>query len=129
MKSFKIIDTEIIDNTVEDKDGDIQPSEISVSINIEIDGENYYLDYQTTTTFDYGAYSSELAPYDGTDDYETLKNLFDEEDDFYKLVSDIADAANVQTLWKEYVCEKYDVDENHFNGMDANSEINLASKK
>lgn len=128
---FKIINTDVVDNAVADHDGNYQPSEISVLVEIEIDRKVYYLDFQTTSTHDYGAYSSDLAPYEGTDSYDALADMFDggtDDDQFHGLIAAIKKAADVQQKWTDYITETYIVDDDYFGGMDANSEINRMRK-
>lgn len=129
MKEFKITDTEVIDNTVADHDGNIQPSEISILVEIEINGKPFCLDFQTTNTMDYGAYSSDLWPYDGTDDYSDLEDLFDDDNEFADFIENVKTKSNAQAQWHEYVSENFNVRDEHFSGMDANSETNKAIKK
>ena len=127
--NLEIISTEIIDNAVNDGYGNFKISEVSILVELRYLDNIYHLDFQTTTTNDYGAYSSSLAPYDGTDSFDDLKNCFDDEDDFYSFVDIIKSESKVQKKWKNYVDEKYNVNDDHFNGMDGNSEINEATLK
>lgn len=124
MKTFKFIETEIFDNTIQDQDGKIQPSEISVGVHLEIDNKKYCLDFQTTTTRDYGAYSARLASYNENSDHEALSEIYG--DDFDEFLIAVEEEAKPQQTWQQYVNENYELDENHFNGLDANSNVNSA---
>jgi hypothetical protein len=134
---MKILNTEIIDNAVEQErqiseteyEKYIQPSEISVLVKLEHDGKTYFLDYQSTATSDYGAYSSHLKAYGGADDYDKLMCQFDDEEDFYSFLYEVKKESNAQQIRDDYVEENYQVDDGDYGGMDANSEINKAVKK
>ena len=131
---MEILNTEIIDNAhpqIDESTGNefYQPSEISILVEIELDGKNYHLDFQSTTTCDYGAYSSSLAAYDGTDDYDALFDVIDDEVKFNELLAQVKNESNAQKQRDEYVNENYEVDTDYFGGMDANSEVNRAVKK
>ena len=124
---FKILCTGIADNCQPDNKGSYQPSEVSVVVKLTDKKQQYYLDYQTTTTSDYGAYSSTLRAYDGAVSYAELEEIVGDEDALQTLIVQIAEAADVQGKWDRYMDSTYQRDTNHF-GMDANSEINSASK-
>ncbi len=124
---YKIKSAEIIDNaSYQDEDGNYQPSEISVLVEIEVAGNLYSMDFQTTGTHDYGAYSSDLWPYDGTEDYESLYALFgdDREAEFKGFIETIKTESKCQQIWQNYVNGRYLLSSDHFDGMDANSEVN-----
>jgi hypothetical protein len=125
----KILETEIFDNAMPDENGCIQPSEISVGVTIEHNGERYTLDFQTTTTHDYGAFSSILESYEGNSDHSNLSDTFEDEEQFNEFLREIKMQANPEQVWKSYVDDNYDCDLGNFGGMDANSEINKATKK
>jgi hypothetical protein len=128
LSDVTIYSTEIIDNCVADEHGYYQPSEISITVNFEVADVNYILDFQTTTTHDYGAYSSKLSAYDGNDDYDLLiENLG--EDNAQKVLQTVLEKSNAQFIRNEYVSENYTVSDEAPNGIDANSETNKAVKK
>jgi hypothetical protein len=127
---FKIKNTEIIDNSCKNQEtGLYQPSEISILVELEMDEKGFYLDFQTTNTQDYGAFSSSLAAYDGTDAYLELEDHCSENEiDFDELLKKVKKESSAQNLWIEYINENYVKNENHYGGSDANSEINEMSK-
>ena len=127
MKHFKIINTEICDNAVKDENDNYPISGISVAVTAEIDKKEYCLEFQTSSTMDYGAISSDLEINDD-DTFDELKDLFDDDDDFFGLIDAIKDKSQAQKVWREYIEKNYTVDEGHFEGMDANSEINRMKK-
>jgi len=124
---MKILKTEVIDNTVQDENGLVQPSDISVLVEFEYATKVYELDFQTTSTHDYGAYSSRLAAYDGTGDYERLDtdagNLID------PVLDLVLEKSKAQEIWQNYINKNYDVNEDHFGGIDGRSKINEAARK
>lgn len=129
---LRIIETEIIDNTTE-INGKYQIAEVSVLVKIRFLKKDFYLDFQTSNTSDYGAFSSDLAAYDGTDDYSNLQDFVEETDFLTDLFQEILDTvkekADANKKWDEYVNENYKRNSDHFGGMDANSEINEAVKR
>ncbi len=102
---IKINSTEIIDNCHSNENSEYQPSEISVLVEFEYKGVPYYLDFQTTTTYDY-AYSSKLSPYSGTDSYNDLEDACGYE--FDDIVEKIAEKSKCADKWKTYVDENYE---------------------
>jgi len=123
MKTLKIVNTEIIDNATHvSETGKQQPSEISVLVEIKYDDNDYFLDFQTTTTADYGAFSSSLSPYEGTDSYDDLKEVCG--DDFDSVIDAVEEKSECKKMWSEYVDENYKRNTGHFGGMDGNSEVN-----
>lgn len=129
MENLEILGTEIIDNAVytDQETGKKRPSEISVLVEIEYKSKNYHLDFQTTTTYDAGAFSSSLSPYDQTESYSELEELC--VDDFDDLIVKIHEKSECQKIWTDYVDENYDRNLDHYGGMDGNSEINEMVKK
>ena len=129
VETLEILETEIVDNAVytNPETGTRQPSEISVLVKIEYKCKNYYIDFQTTTTNDYGAFSSSLSPYDGTDSYDELQDACG--CDFDSIIDKIYDESNCQKIWSEYVDKNYTRNLGHYGGMDANSEINEMTAK
>ncbi len=122
----EIKNVEIVDNAVKDPlTGLFQPSEISVLVEFEISDNHFYLDYKTTTTLDYGAYSSNLWPYDGSDSYTDFEEFCRKNGlELSEIILEIKREADVQYHWKYHIDEKYVVNDDHYGGMDANSEIN-----
>jgi hypothetical protein len=125
---FEIERTEIFDNTYEDDEGNVQPSEISVGVWVRVENKLYCLEFQTTLTLDYGSYCQSLEAYE-TIDYEKLSNLFDYEDDFLEFIDNIKDEADPETSWSNYVNKNYHLNDDHFGGMDSNSCINEAKRR
>ena len=128
----EIIDTEIMDHKCgPDEDDNYCVSGVSVYVKFKIDDQEYGLDYQTSTTFDYGAISSSIRAYDGTDDYDQLREKFDDDqdDDFFSLLDEIKTKSNAQKVWNEYIGENYIRNVEHYGGVDADSEIDRMSKK
>lgn len=126
---FDVIGTEILDFAVADEEGNVRPSEISVAVTVEVKGSRYCLDFQTTTTHDYGAYSSKLESYDENDDHCSLEKVVGDDDAFADLLEAIKSEANPESEWRDYVSENYSVSDDDFGGMDANSEVNQAKVK
>jgi hypothetical protein len=121
--------TEVIDNCeYEDEDGNYQPSEISVLIGFDVAGESYNIDFQTTTTHDVGAYSSRLAAYDGDDNYSLIVEALGEHN-ARQVLKAVVEKTNAESMRAEYVSNNYTVSTEEFGGIDANSEINKATKK
>ena len=127
--NFSVLETEILDNTFADEEGNIQPAEISVSVTVMVLEKKYTLDFQTTTTHDYGAYSSTLESYAGNSDHSDLSGLFDDEDAFIEFLAEVKKAAAAESIWNDYANDTYNLNSDHFGGLDANSEINQAVKK
>ncbi len=113
--AFIIKDTEIVDQTCE---GDMNRSAISVVVEIEIDSEIFYVDYQTSTTFDAGAVSTSLDAYDGSSDYDEIEEKMGE--DFFEM---LLEKSGAQEIYEDYLEENYVLNSEHFGGMDANSEF------
>ena len=122
---FKIIETELFDHCIKNEEGDFLTSGVSVLVTIEIAGKNYVLDFQTSTTQDYGAISTTLYPYDMTDEYDEIAAMFDngsQDDGFFELLDNIKSKSDAQKKWNEYIDENYIRNDEHFGGMDAKSE-------
>ena len=110
---FKIIDTEILDHNSNYEDP--MPSMISVVVTAEVNGETYWLDYQTTGTMDYGAISSNLRAYNDTE-WDRLREDVNNDDAFDKLIVEIGKKAKVNKLcisfaahppgWAAFLCAK-----------------------
>ena len=124
MKNFKVKNTEIVDcnGEVDGQEGNARLSHISVLVEVEIDNIEVYLDYQTTQTHDYGALSTSLSSYQDSG-YEEMKELVNDEDELDELLNSIAEEAQVQKIYDDYVEEHYIRDESHFGSLDANIEI------
>ena len=132
MKEFKILETEVVDQAYPDENDNYPVSGVSVLVKIEIEDDIFYLDFQTSTTMDYGAISSKLRPYDGTTDYDKLADKFEDDilnPEFQDLLDRIEKESRAQELWDEYISENYERDESHYGGMDANSEMPCMRKK
>jgi hypothetical protein len=126
---IKVLNTEIFDNAVKNEEGEIQPSGVSVGVTILFDDVTYTLDFQTTSTGDYGAYSSTLESYDGNSDHHALEKKVEDEDEFLNLLAEIKIQAEPETVWSDYMNEKYSLSSESFDGMDGNSEVNKATVK
>ena len=120
---FKIIDTEIKDYNSNYED--MMPSMIAVVVAAEIGGETYWIDYhcQTSETGNIGARSSKLVVYEN-DEWERLRNSIDNDDEFFKLLDDIAIKAEVSAKWHEYIAQNYEPDDGSWSGLGADGEIN-----
>jgi hypothetical protein len=130
MRKFKINSTEIIDCTNEDESGNILLSGISVLVNFTIETKTFMLDFQTTETFDYSAISSNLASSDLAGvDHSSFIDFIGDDDKSEALLELIKTESNAQEIWNDYVYENFIINEDHFNGMDANSEINTAVRR
>ncbi len=121
---FEIIEKEVFDNSTKDEFGFYNVAGISVGVRINVEGTEFFIDFQTSETQDYGAISSDLAPNSANDDYDALEKIIGDDNAFHELVEGVKQAANVQHLWASYINERYIVDDGHFGGMDANSEVN-----
>ena len=130
MKNFKVKNTDIVDcnDYVEDQEENARLSYINVCVEVEIDNLDVRLVYQTTGTYDYDAISTSLRAYQDSG-YEELKELVNDEDELDELLDSIAEEAQVQKIYDDYVEEHYIRDESHFGSLDANSEINECVKK
>ncbi len=123
MKDIKIVETEVIDNTHRDENGEYCKSGVSVLVKVEFGGKELYLDFQTTTTQDYGAINSSLWPYDGTEDYDSFIEVCEKTDvDETEMIQKIKEESMAQELWQDFIDEKFITNDDHFGGMDANSE-------
>ena len=126
---FEIKYTEVIDDRVCDENDIYLASGVSVRVDVETKGNVYVLDYQTSGTLDYGAISSNLRAYDGHDDYDRLMDLVDDDEKFFKLLDEIKQESDAQGLWNEYIDENYIKNDDHYGGMDANSETGEMTMK
>ena len=136
--NINIKHVEINDNAFEqveagENDSEIryfQPSEISATVSIEVDGNHYCVEFQTQETSDYGAYNSSLAAYDDGNDYEELVHIANDNlitpEAFFDVIKQ---ESSVQEIWFNYVDDSYDRSSESFNGMDANSEVNRMVNK
>ena len=125
---MKVISTEIIDHEIRDEHDIYRPSGVSVLVEVQVNGRVFFLDYQTTTTFDYGAIFSRLAPYDNGD-YDNLRGIVNDDAKFFELIDNIKKDSRAQELWEAYIAENYNKNDDHFGGMDANSEFDEMTKK
>lgn len=126
-KQLNIKDVQITDDAHADiKTGLFSPASISVFVEIEYKNECYYLDFQSSMTHDYGAYSPTLAAYDGSDDYDRLQVNVANENRFINLLNRIKLESNAQLIYDEYMKLTYVVNDDYFSGLDANSCINSA---
>jgi len=131
-KLVKVLGTEILDHTEEHEDDEglyVQPSEVSVLVEFEYNERIYKLDFQTTNTSDYGAYSSRLYPYDGTTDYDDFAELFDWDGEALELIFEKLRSDGVQKIYNEYIAENYILSHDCFNGMHGDSLVNRAMRK
>ena len=127
---LKITSTEIADNTnLNAETGQYDVSGVSVLVEFTLDNESFTLDFQTSTTSDYGAINSYLLAYDGTDDWDRLEDMIDDDVCFYNWLTEIKIKSDAQAIWNEYIDENYTRNIDHFGGMDANSCFNEMSKK
>lgn len=130
MNTITIIGTEIFDNaSFQNEDGMFQISEVSVGVDFDLDGTTYSLDYQTSITHDAGAFSSLLRSYDEGTSHQDLAKLIDDDAAFGSLLELIAKKADVQKIWEDYINETYVKNEDHFGGIDGNSEHMWAKKR
>ena len=123
---FEIIDTGIRDHNSNYED--MMPSLIAAVVAVEVGGETYWLDYQTSEPMTIGANSSKLVAYDN-DEWERLRDDIDDDDDFYKLLADIAIKAEVSTKWHEYVAQNYEPDNGSWGGLGADDETTKTKPK
>lgn len=130
MRKFKINSAEIIDCTNEDENGNILLSGISVVVEFTIGIKTFRVDFQTTETFDNSAISSNLASSDMADlDHSSFFDFIGDDDKSEALLKLIKKESNAQEMWNDYVYDNFIINEDHFNGIDANSEINAAVRR
>ena len=136
IKKIELVENEIVDCASQDLEtGKYQPSEIMISLNVKVDNDLFYIQYQTGTTYDYGAINTTLEAYHDGDDSDL--NLFKavgfdlgyDNDNFHNFFIDLAEKMGVQECWDKYVKENYECNEDHFGGMDANSSINEMERR
>lgn len=125
---IKIIETEIIDNKIKDENNVFCPSGVSVIVRVELENKTYGLDFQTTNTADYGAISTSLAAYTDSE-YDRLKSDIDDDEKLQELMCEIKKKSNVQGIWQKYIDENYIMNDDHFGGMDANSQRDEMTRK
>ncbi len=106
---------------------DVQPGNVSVLVELEFNGDDYFLDFQTSNTSDLGAISSNLTSYDGNSDHEKLQDILG--DKFEDFLHEVKKESNVNKVWSDYINEHYVRDDSHFGGMDGNSERNEMKRK
>jgi hypothetical protein len=99
---FRVYGTEINDNSTVADDGRVYLSEVSVFVNLNFNGINYILDYQTTQ-------GVKLASYAENSDHEALRLLINDDDDFNIFLNDVAEQSRVQCVWYDYVEEHFDI--------------------
>mgnify|MGYP000391390544 CR=1 FL=1 len=131
---MNILSTEIIDNTITEEKQisdhePVMPSSISVLVEVAYKEKNYFLEFQSTTTSDYNAYSSTLSAYDESAGWSSLRDKFDNEDDFHHFLEEVKQESDAQNIRDEYVENNFNVDDGDFDGVDASSEINRATRK
>ncbi len=129
MRTFTIKSTELLDNMYEDEDGEVSIACISVAVEVEIEDNIFMLDYQTTLTHDNGAMSSKLESSDEAQaDHQKLVAYIDDCVESDALFEAIKEESCAQELWDDHVKENYVQNEDHFGGMDANSEFPMARR-
>lgn len=80
--------------------------EISVSVKIEINNSDIFIDFQTTTISE-GEYSTELYPYlDG--DFE-LEDLNEDEDVAKQIIKEIMQKGEIQKMYNDYIESNFDM--------------------
>ena len=125
--SLKIIDTEVHDNSNADDNGVYDVSGVSVVVEIKYNNTGFYIDYQTSSTHDHGAISSNLKAYN--EGLDNLESLFTDNDRYIEFLKKVWVRAGVQEKWNEYIDGKYTRNDDLCVGMDANSESNEMIKK
>ncbi len=130
MRKFKINSTEIIDCTNEDENGNILLSGISVVVEFTIGIKTFRVDFQTTETFDNSAISSNLSSSDMADlDHSSFIDFIGDDEQSEALLGLIKKESKAQEIWNDYVYDNFINNEDHFDGIDANSEINTAVRR
>ncbi len=130
MKDFIIKSTEILDNTIEYEGGVVLLSDISVSVEVEIDDRIFMLEFQTTETIDSNAISSDRkSSYEASIDHSALIKHIDDYDEHEALLKAIKKESEAQVDWDMYVDEYFVRNKDYFGGFDAKSEINVATRK
>lgn len=130
MKKIIIKSTELLDNTTEFDNGKVFLSAISVYVEVEIDNKIFKLEFQTTEAQDYGAISTDLkSSAEVSQDHSDLIDYIDDYDEHEALFDAIKDESAAQEKWDSYVNENFIRNDEYFGGVDANSEINEATRK
>ncbi len=130
MRKFKINSAELIDCTNEDESGNILLSSISVVVEFTIGIKTFRVDFQTTETLDNSAISSNLASSDMAEaDHSIFIDFIGDDDKSEALLKLIKKESNAQEIWNDYVYENFIIIEDHFDGIDANSEINTTVRR
>jgi len=129
---FQIIDTKIIDLNEEYDyaDDECSLSAISIEVEFKLNDELFTLQYQTSTTLDYGAVSSILEVVDNNYEYDAFLDWFDSEiNDFCLVIKELR--KKVQPTWNKYVDDNYIRGRSFYDGnfMDANSEEDTIKRK
>ncbi len=124
MKSIKIVNVEIIDNSVAAEIA-VEISEISVEITIEIDNKELTFQFQTANGSDYNSFNHNLELYISDFVSETATEIITENENLLLCES------NAQKIWDDYIEENYDWNPHPENSgfYDANSENRWAVKK
>ena len=98
MQNFKIINTEIVDNSQLANDGITRLTDISILVTFELDGQTYTVDFQQEDDY--------LTPYDMTEDFKKIvEAIGDKEEtlDFLRKVAEEAGAEKKVKNWKEII--------------------------
>ena len=130
--NINILNTEILDYAVDNFTNDgykqVQPSEISVLVQIEVKNIKYRLNFQTQETSDYGAFSDILKPVHDSG-LEQLLNDFCL-DEAEEIINKVEVISKVNEEWHDYVNENIILaNSSHCNFIDANSVRNIAYRK
>lgn len=132
MKKFTIISEEVFDHSdcikPKHEEENLCLGSIEVHLELCIEENKFLLNFQASNTWDIGAISSILKPYDGDQGYCDLKRYIDDICEFDDLLDAIKKESKVDALWEEYVERNYIRNKNHYDGMDANSEHSNAKK-
>jgi len=122
---LQIMDTNILDlNEVYDyADDECSLSAISIEVDFKLNDELFKLQYQTSTTMDYGAVSSILEVIEDNYDYDDFLDYCDNNTtDYCVAIKELR--KKIQSTFDQYVDDNYTKGRSFYDGnyMDANSE-------
>lgn len=129
---LQIMDTNILDlNEVYDyADDECSLSAISIEVDFKLNDELFKLQYQTSTTMDYGAVSSILEVIEDNYDYDDFLDYCDNNTtDYCVAIKELR--KKIQSTFDQYVDDNYTKGRSFYDGnyMDANSEEDLIKRK
>lgn len=129
--TWEATDVEIIDSCSRDEDGQINILEISVLVEVLIEDKRFLVNYQTTM-LDYTRPSTTLEAYTGGDNIILeIKELCDieDEDEIFLFLKEIAELAEVQKVYDEYIQETYELTNENSDCIETEENFQAVAKK